>query len=175
MVTLSNQAIEAYDNEDYEKAAELFRQAAEAAFLAEDAVTSAEMQNNRSVSLLKANKAAQALEAATGTDKVFELAGDVHRQAMAYGNQAAALEALKRYDEAMELYQKSSELLKETGDSELRSYVLKSISALQMRQGKRIEAVTSMDAALDSQKKLSLRERMLKGLLDTANKLLRGG
>lgn len=174
LVTLENQAHEAFENEDFEKAADLFQRAAEIAFHGEDALTAAEMQNNQSVSLLKANHAAQALEVVSGTDRVFELAGDKRRQAMAYGNKAAALEALKRYDEALALYQKSAELLKETDETELRSYVLKSISALQMRQGKRLNAVVSMDAALNSQKKLKFHERILKQLLDTANKLMHG-
>ena len=44
---------------------------------------------------------------------------------MSLANQAAALEGLKKWPEALELYEKSSSLLKEIGEKELRAYVLK--------------------------------------------------
>jgi tetratricopeptide (TPR) repeat protein len=169
---LVDQAKAAYQDEEFEKAAELFAQVEKGALASGDALDAAEMANNRSVALLKAGQAEQALQAAQGTDAIFAQAGDIRRQAIALGNQAAALEGLKRYDDAMTLYKQCAELLKSTDDKELRTYVLQSMSALQLRRGKQFEAMVSMEAALDAKQKLSVKDRFLKKLLQTVSKLL---
>ena len=56
----------------------------------------------------------------------------------------------------------------------MRSYVLQAISALQLRTGKQLQAMASMDAALDNKGgKLSLKERLLRKLLNTQKKLMK--
>jgi hypothetical protein len=45
-----------------------------------------------------------------GTEAVFAEAGDIRRQAMAVGNRGTVLEALKRYDEALDAYDLSASL-----------------------------------------------------------------
>ena len=72
----------------------------------------AEMSNNESVALLQAGQPGRALEAARGTDALFASASDPKRQAMALGNQAAALDALGRSDEALETYRAPRRSLK---------------------------------------------------------------
>ena len=163
--TLNQQGQSVYKAGDYEQAAEIFGKAAESYAARDDALNAAEMNNNRSVALLQAGDAAAALQAAEGTDATFAAGGDPHRQAMALGNQAAALESLGRLKESLERYQASSDLLKQLDDREMRSYVLKRISSLQMRLGHQLESLAAMDVALDSQPHLSLREKILKKLL----------
>lgn len=170
---LVKQAEKLYQSEKYAEAAALFAQAGQAFTEAGDTVRAAEMANNRSVALLQSGSKQAALEAAEGTDQVFARAGDVRRQAMALGNQAAALEALNRLDEAMTRYRQCSELLKQVGDNENRAAVLKTISALQIRTGHQLEALASMEVALDNTKKLGLRERFLKKLIDIPMRMLR--
>lgn len=171
--TLIRRAKETYQDGQYPEAAGLFEQAARQYSQGGDSVNAAEMANNRSVALLQAGDAQGALDAANGTDAVFEQAGDARRQALAIGNQAAALEGLNRLDEAMERYRQCSNLLKQVGDNENRSAVLKSISTLQIRTGRQLEALASMDAALSNQKKLGLQERLLKKLLDVPMRMLK--
>ncbi len=169
---LAKEARKAYEEEEYEQA-EMGFAAAQAAYQSNnDALMAAEMANNRSVALLKSGKAQAALEAAEDTDKLFEQTGDQRRQAMALGNQAAALDALKRKQEALERYQRSAEIFKQLGDLEMRAYVMQSISGIQLSQGKRVEALISMEAALENKPHLSLRERFLRWLLRIAAKLL---
>ena len=169
------QAQQAYKSGKFDEAAVLFQQAAKAYADAGDTLKAAEMSNNRSVALLQCGNGQAALEAAEGTDQVFARSADIHRQALALGNQAAALEALNRLDESLARYRQSSELLKQAGDQENRAAVLKSISALQIRTGHQLEALASMDAALENQKKLSLQERLLKKLLDVPMRMMRRG
>lgn len=171
---LQKEAQDAYQIEEYQLAARKFRAAAESYQNGGDALMAAEMANNASVALLKAGDASGAYEAARGTEQVFAQASDLRRQAIALSNQASALESMKKIDQALALYQQAADLLKQCGEKELRAYVLKSMSLLQFRKGKRFEAMATMRAALDSQKQLSLRDRLLRGLLGIVFRLLGG-
>lgn len=156
-----------YGRKNFLQAADYYRKAAEAYRAREDEINAAEQMNNSSVALLQASKPQAAYDAARGTDLVFEKAHDPSRQAFALGNQAAALEELHKDDEALALYQKSASLLKATDQRELRSHVMKRISALQIRTGKKLEATASMYGALEDKKDLNSKEKTLKKLLDT--------
>ncbi|HZU86325.1 MAG TPA: hypothetical protein VFF78_02505 [Anaerolineaceae bacterium] len=170
---LAQEARKAYEEEEYEQA-EIGFAAAQTAYQAvEDTLSATEMANNRSVALLKAGKAQNAYDAAKDTDLVFAQAGDQRRQAMALGNQAAALDALKKKQEALELYLRSAEIFKQLGDMEMRAYVMQSISGIQLSQGKRVEALISMEAALEHKPHLSLRERFLRWLLRIVSKMMK--
>lgn len=170
---LAKQAAAAYGSDDYAKAVILYKNASQLYKDAGDELMAAEMDNNLSVTLLKMKDAEAALQAAAGTDLLFEEAGDVNRQAIAIANQAAAMEALDQLDEALKHYQLASDLLKQSGNKQMRSYVLQAISALQLRTGKQLQAMASMDAALDNKGKLSLKERLLRKLLNTQKKLMK--
>jgi tetratricopeptide (TPR) repeat protein len=159
------QAKQDYQNENYQAAIDGFKTALEAYEAEGKAFEAAEMANNLSVVYLQNKKKKQALEVVLGTEKIFEQHNDVVKQAMALGNQAAALEALKRFDEAEQAYQKSADLLAETGEEELRGYVLQSLSALQLRSGRHLDGLISMKSGLDGQEKLSLRKRILRWIL----------
>lgn len=173
---LARQAESAFQSRQFARAAELFNEAAEACRAAGDLLGAAEMNSNRSVALPQAGDAREALQAAQGLERVFELAGDVRRQALALGNEAAALDALNQNQAALEKYQQCAELLKQAGDQESRAVVLKSISQLQLRTGHHLEALASMDAAIDNRKRPSLTERVLKKLLKIPFDMLnRGG
>jgi hypothetical protein len=103
------------------------------------------------------------------------MAGDFRRQSLALGNQAAALEALNQTDEALQKYNQCADLLKQTGEPDYRAHVLKSISALQMKTGHQLEALASMNAALDNKKQLSLQERFIKKLIRIPFDMMRRG
>jgi tetratricopeptide (TPR) repeat protein len=169
---LIEKAQAAYQAGEFLQAASLFETAAQEYELDNDPLKAAEMKNNRSVALLKAGDNTRALLAAQGTDQIFLQAGDKKRQAIALGNQAAALEAQGKNDQALILYRQCSDLLKEVDDLPSRTFVLKSISALQMRTGKQFEAMASMEAALDATEHLTFKEWILKKLLRVPFKML---
>jgi tetratricopeptide (TPR) repeat protein len=170
--TLIEKARQAYQAEEFDQAASLFESAAASYRSAGDEPNAAEMENNRSVALLMGGNAQGALEAVQGTAETFARAGDVRRQGMALANHGAALEALKKIDEALALYEQASDLLKQSGENEMRAQVQKSMSALQLRKGRQGQALASMKAALDNQPRLSVKDRFLKRLLDQVFKML---
>jgi len=166
------QAKTAYADEDYEEAAQWYERAATQLTAQGDLLLAAEMSNNRSVSLLRANNAQAAYQASLGTELVFAQAGDGRRQAMALGNQASALEAMKKDSEALERYRQSNEILKQLNEHELRIYILQSMSGLHLRRRRYLEAMAAMHAALEIKPRLSLRERILKKLLQIVYRML---
>lgn len=169
---LASEGQAAYKKGDLTSAASAFRAACEGYKINGDELAAAEMANNLSVALLQAGEAEQALQAALGTDQIFEQAGDIQRQAMAIGNQAASLEALGRLEEAIENYERSAELLTQIGDLDTRLSVMQSLSALQLKQGRQFEALATMQAGLNGIKRPSPKQRMLKKLLQFPFKYL---
>jgi tetratricopeptide (TPR) repeat protein len=150
---------------NYPAAAEAFRQAAEGYTLGRDGVHAAEMSNNQSVALLKAEQPQQAYDAAAGTDKTFEALGDKKRQGMALGNQAAALAELKRNEEAIALYERAAALFAEVGEGDLRSMVLKGAAGIRLKQGKLNDTAMDMLGSLGAVEKPTIFQRILKFLL----------
>jgi len=162
-----------YSKGEYLSAARLYKAAADGYLAEGNELIAAEMANNCSVAFLKGGNAEAALEAVMGTDIIFLNKGDTLRRAMAIGNQAAALENLKRVDEAVTAYEKSAELLKEAGELELRAYVLQAISALQLRKGEYLEAYAKMLDGVMGLDKPNVKQRLLKSLMQIPFKFLK--
>jgi len=162
---LAEEGKNAFGKKQFDQAADLFRQAADGYSLGRAGLLAAEMKNNLSVALLQAGNPREALEAALGTEQVFAAANDHKREAMAIGNQAAALEALKRYDEAIALYEKSASLFAEADEGDMQAMVMKSAAALKLKTGKITESAFKMVGALEAKQKPTLFERIMKFFL----------
>ena len=162
---LAEQGKQAFAAKQFDQAASYFTEAASAFEALDDTLNAAEMKNNLSVALLQTGNAQAAYEAAAGTDEIFAQAGDLKRQAMAYGNQASALEAMKKFDQALETYEKSAALFAEAGETEMRSMVLQSAATIELRRGKVTNSALSMIGSVESTKKPNLLQRFLKLIL----------
>ena len=162
-----------YNKGEYLSAARLYKAAADGYLSAGDDLLAAEMANNCGVAFLKGGKAEYAMEAVKDTDRVFAEKGDSLRQAMALGNQAAAWEGLKQLDNAVITYGQSAELLKQLGESELRAYVLQSISSIQLRRGQYLEAYGTMGEGVMGLDKPNLKQKLLQSLMQLPFKFLR--
>lgn len=170
-VAICEEGKRVYQEGEYQKAAEIFLIAAEGYRQAGNASDAAEMDNNRSVALLQAGQAEAALQAVVGTVEIFAAAGDHRRQAMALGNRAAALSKLNRLPEAIADYQQAADLFKQIGEHELRAPVLQALSMLQLRSGRQVESLVTMNAGLNEFEKPKPRQRFLKKLLDLPLKI----
>ena len=169
---LVDEAKNAYEKGEYKNAAISFERATESYRTIDDFLLAAEMANNQSVALLQANDAHAALKAVQGTEEVFQQAGEGVKQAMAIGNRAAALESLGQLEEAENAYLLSADLLKKNGETDLYAHVMKTLSAVQVRQGKQLEALTNMRAGIEGLEKPSLKQRLLKKLLKIPYKFI---
>jgi tetratricopeptide (TPR) repeat protein len=162
---LAEEGTGAFQKGQFESAANSFALAAEGYNSAGKPLDAAEMKNNQSVALLKGRNAQGAFDAVSGTESVFQTAGDIRRQGFAAGNEASALEALGRLDEAAQKYQHSADLLEEAGEDQMRARVLESLSALQIRQGNSLDAVLSMQSGIVGVKKPTLKQKIAKSLI----------
>ena len=162
---LKKEADRAYKSKDYLAAAKSYTAAADGYTHIDEQLQAAEMHNNASVAYLQGDQPGKALESAQDTDQVFANAGDLRRQAIALGNQAAAYEALNQLEAAVQAYQESSKLLKEIGDHELRPTVMQSLSAVQLRLGQQMDALVTMQAGLEEIEKPNLKQKLVKKIL----------
>jgi tetratricopeptide (TPR) repeat protein len=162
---LVEQAQRAYKARQYKRAAELFHQAAQEYTLGRNSLLAAEMKNNASVAHLQAGDPQKALDAALDTDKVFDEAKDIKRRAMAIGNQAAALDELGRWQEALAAYEQSAQLFSEVNEKDMRALMLKSVAGIKLKRGRVSESAYEMMGALEAKATPSLFERILRFLL----------
>ena len=79
---LARHARISYEAGNYLQAANLFEAVSTSLRSAGDLLGAAEMDNNRSVALLKTGNAQAALSVSQGTEIIFSQAGDLQRQAM---------------------------------------------------------------------------------------------
>jgi len=154
-----------YQAGDYPSAAQAFAEASVSYADEGDMLMSAEMKNNQSVTLLRDKQAQAALDAAWGTDQVFAEAGDMRRQGMALANQASAMEALKRLNEAIDFYTRAGEALEKAGEIDLRVEVMQLLSALYLRRFKLFDAIIALQSALVGVKNPTPKQRFMKMLL----------
>jgi tetratricopeptide (TPR) repeat protein len=162
---LRKEAERAYKQKDYLSAAKSYQAAAECYSQPGEQITAAELLNNASVAYLQAGEPEAALQATLDTEITFSEAGDTRRQAIALGNQAAAYETLGQFESAADAYKTSSELLKKIDDQELRSVVMQSLSAVQLRLGNKMEALVTMQAGLEQIENPGLKQKLVKKIL----------
>ena len=162
---LASEAKAAYKQGDYLNAALAYDAAAQSYHTAGDILVAAEMRNNSSVAYLMSGDAVAALSAVEGTPEIFADLGDIRRQGLAYGNLAAALEALERLEEAQKAYEQSAEFLKLAGEPDLGMHSVQALSALQLKRGQQLEALATMQTGLADVKNPNPKQRFLKKLL----------
>jgi tetratricopeptide (TPR) repeat protein len=162
---LKEKAQEIYQAGDYPSAAQAFAEASVSYANEGDRLMSAEMENNQSVTLLRDKHPQAALDAAWATDEVFAQAGDMRRQGMALANQASALEALKRFNEAIDFYTRAGEAFEKAGEMDLRVDVMQLLSALYLRCFKPFDAMIALQSGLVAVKHPAPKQRFMKMLL----------
>jgi tetratricopeptide (TPR) repeat protein len=164
-VALAGQGKQEYEKGNFTAAAGLFLQAADAYAGSQDALNAAEMRNNQSVALLQAGKAREAFEATEGTEEIFQKAGDRKRQGVAIANRAAALEGLRKWNEALAEYDRAASLLEQAGEGDMHSVVRKAMANLNLKRGRVTESQMDVYDSLRLVEKPNLTQRIMKFLM----------
>lgn len=164
-IILAEKGKSEYEKGNYSAAADLFSQAAQAYAAMQDALNAAEMKNNQSVALLQAGKAKEALSATDGTEKIFENASDLRRQGIAVGNRAAALEGLKKWNEALAEYERAASLFEQAGAGDMHSIVRKATANLNLKRGRFTDSQLDVYDSLRLVEKPTLTQRIMKFLI----------
>lgn len=164
-LTLAEDGKKEYEKGNYKTAAGLFSQAAQAYASMRDDLNVAEMKNNESVALLQAGKAKEALQATDGTEEIFQRAGDVKRQGIAVSNRAAALEGLKKWQEALAEYDRAASLFEEVGAGDMHSIVRKAAANINLKRGRVVDSQMDVFDSLRLVEKPTLTQRIMKFLM----------
>lgn len=164
-VTFAEKGKTEYEKGNYSAAADLFSQAAQAFATVQDKLNAAEMKNNQSVALLQAGKAQDALRATEGTEQIFANAGDLKRQGVAVGNRAAALEGLKKWNEALAEYDRAASLFEQAGAGDMHSVVRKAAANLNLKRGRFTDSQLDVYDSLRLVEKPTLTQRIMKFLI----------
>ncbi len=163
--TLAEQGKKEYEQENYLAAANLFSNAAQAYTLMKDELNAAEMKNNQSVALLQAGKAKEALQATEATEEIFQRAGDIKRQGIAVSNRAAALEGMKKWQEALAEYDRAASLFEQVGEGDMHSIVRKAAANLNLKRGRLTDSQMDVFDSLRLVEKPTLLQRIMKFLV----------
>ena len=163
--TLAEQGKKEYEQENYLAAANLFSNAAQAYTLMKDELNAAEMKNNQSVALLQAGKAKEALQATEGTEEIFQRAGDIKRQGIAVSNCAAALEGMKKWQEALAEYDRAALLFEQVGEGDMHSIVRKAAANINLKRGRLTDSQMDVFDSLRLVEKPTLLQRIMKFLV----------
>lgn len=163
--TLAEQGKKEYEQENYLAAANLFSNAAQAYTLVKDELNAAEMKNNQSVALLQAGKAKEALQATEGSEEIFQKAGDIKRQGIAVSNRAAALEGMKKWQEALAEYDRAASLFEQVGEGDMHSIVRKAAANLNLKRGRITDSQMDVFDSLRLVEKPTLLQRIMKFLV----------
>lgn len=162
---LAEEALEHFRQDQFQAALDGFMEAAELYRSAGQPVRAAEMANNSAVTLLKMDRPQEAFDVLSGTTEIFAEAGEQRLQAQSIGNEAAAYEALDRPDAALALYNRALTIFNEIDDEEARSYTLQAISRLQLKSGQALQALDSMQAALDARPRRGFLGRVIQAIM----------
>ena len=163
--TFAEQGKKEYEQENYLAAANLFSNAAQAYTLMKDELNAAEMKNNQSVALLQARKAKEALQATEGTEEIFQRAGDIKRQGIAVSNRAAALEGMKKWQEALAEYDRAALLFEQVGEGDMHSIVRKAAANINLKRGRLTDSQMDVFDSLRLVEKPTLLQRIMKFLV----------
>lgn len=162
---LAEQGKQEYQKGSYLVAADLFLQAAQAYEAARDDLNAAEMKNNQSVALLQAGKAKEAFQATDGTEAIFEKAQDLKRQGIAISNRAAALEGMKKWNEALAEYDRAATVFEEVGEGDMHSIVRKAAANINLKRGRITDSQMDVFDSLRLVEKPTLMQRFMKFLV----------
>ena len=164
-IALADQGKQEYEKGNYLAAADLFLQAVQAYATVQDELNAAEMKNNQSVALLQAGRAKEALQATEGTEDVFQKAGDIKRQGIAISNRAAALEGLKKWNEALAEYDRAASLFEQIGEGDMHSILRTAAANINLKHGRIVNSQMDVYDSLRLVKKPTLTQRFMKFLM----------
>jgi tetratricopeptide (TPR) repeat protein len=170
---IAKEALQAYEQGTFDLAIDLFEQAKSAYLTAGDPVKAAEMANNLSVTYGKIDRYVAAIEVLQGTFNVFVQHNDMMKAAQSLGNEAAAYEGLQEWEKAEALYEQAADRFTQLGHQESQHYTLQALSRVRLRQGRAMEAVSTMQGALETGAKSNWRNRIVRKILSLPSRLFR--
>lgn len=159
---------------EHAKALETFKVAADAYAAAEDSSGEGEMLNNIGVIYRLQGNTSDALAVFKEAETIFHDLAAWDQKGQVLGNLGDLHAANRNRDEAARCYSDAAALFAGAGEPEKQSQVLRALSLLRLRQGSWLEAMMRMEESLSCRPRISLPQRMFRGILRFALNLFTG-
>lgn len=172
--TLKDEGLRLFRRGDYEQALSKFETAAQVYAQNEDEAGRAEILNNIGVIHRLRHNRTEALTALEEAEAAFSRLGDRNRQGQALGNLGDLHAANRNREEAARCYSDAAALFAQSNDGAKQSQVLRALSLLRLRQGRWLEAMMRMEESLQVRPHIGLTQRLFRGLLRFALRMLTG-
>jgi tetratricopeptide (TPR) repeat protein len=171
---LQAQGVRLFQQQDYDDAARIFRQAQDA-YEADGAKDmAAEMQVNIGLVHRALGENQQALDSIQEALHTFQEMQDTRRTAMVLGNLGGVYVALGDKEQAYNCFRQAADIFEELGEKKLYGETLVAMGDLQMRDGKVLAGAATYEVGLENLDDLSASQKVIKGLLGFRNKLTGG-
>ena len=171
---LQEQGVKLFQQQDYEDAARIFRQAQDA-YEAEDSIDMvAEMQVNIGLVHRALGENQQALDSIQEALHTFQELQDARRTAMVLGNLGGVYVALGDKEQAYNCFRQAADIFEELGEKKLYGETLVAMGDLQVRDGKVLAGAATYEVGLENLDELNASQKVIKGLLGFRNKLTGG-
>lgn len=172
---LQKEGLALFGSGRYEEALEKL-DAAKERFAAEgDDNGQAETLNAIGVTHRQRRKPEEAVAALQEAGAIFMRLGEHNKRGQVVGNLADVFASMREQEKAARGYSDAAAIFGKEGDSGKQSQVLRALSLLRLRQGRLMVAMVHMEESLDVRPRISIPQRLFRGLLRFALRLVSGG
>lgn len=172
---LQAEGVRLFQQQDFEDAARMFRQAQDAYESEGKPDMVAEMQVNTGLVHRALGENQQALDLMQEALHAFEAMNDTRRAAMVLGNLGGVYAALGDKEQAYNCYRQAADIFEELGEKKLYGETLIAMGDLQVRDGNILRGAATYEVGLENLDELSASQKVIKGLLGFRSKLTGGG
>ena len=169
-----DQGVKLYEQQDYEAAARMFRQAQEAYEAVGQGDMAAEMQTNIGLVHRALGEYQQALDIMQIALNTFRERNDAFRGAQVIGNMGGVYSELNDKEQAYNCYRQAADTFQELSEKKLYGETLIAMAKLQVRDGKIMAGAATYEVGLEQLDKLTVRQKVLKNLIGLRNRLTGG-
>jgi tetratricopeptide (TPR) repeat protein len=171
---LQEKGVKCYEQQDYEAANKLFRQAQDAYEAEDQPIMAAEMQTNIGLVHRALGENQQALDAMQSALKVFQEKGDELRTAQVMGNLGGVYAELDDKEQAYNCYRQAADAFQELGEKEMHGQTLLAMGGLQVRDGKVMAGAATYEVGLEQLDNLSAKQKVIKKLIGFRDRFIGG-
>jgi tetratricopeptide (TPR) repeat protein len=168
------QGIKLFMQKDYESAARVFQQAADAYETEGKRDMVGEMQTNLGLVHSALGENQLALDQMQLALNTFQEMEDALRAAKVLGNMGRVYSALGDREQAYTCYRSAADVFQEMGENKLYGETLLAMGDLQVKEGKLLAGAATYEVGLENIGQLSASQKILKGLIGMRNKLTGG-
>ena len=159
------QGVKLYNQQDFEAAARLFRQALEAYEADGETILVAEMQTNIGLTHRALGEHQQALDIMQVALHTFQEHDDQLRAAQVIGNMGGVYSELNDKEQSYNCYRQAADTFFELDETQMYGETLIALAKLQFRDGKILIGAATYEVGLEFLDKLSMNQKIMKRLI----------